>query len=169
MIAAILLIVFPLAMIYAAVTDLISMTIENRVQLVLICAFPIIATATGMPGVTMTAHFLLALLCLAVTFTFFALKWMGGGDAKLIAATALWFGPTSDFVQYLLLSSLYGGALTLALLALRGHLVPATGVGFVDRLLSQETGVPYGIALGLAGLTVYSHGPWMEAAIAGLR
>ena len=44
--------------------------------------------------------------------------WIGGGDAKLAAATALWFG--FDFLlDYLVYASLFGGVLTLVLIQFR--------------------------------------------------
>ena len=50
-------------------------------------------------------------MVLAVTFVFFALGWIGGGDAKLAAATALWLG-FDHLLKYLLYASLFGGVLT---------------------------------------------------------
>ena len=55
--------------------------------------------------------------------------------------------------------------LTVGLLLSRSVFVPATGIDFIDRLLEPETGVPYGIALGAAGLVVYSGSFWMDAAL----
>lgn len=163
-----ILIIFPFAMVYAACSDLVSMTIANRVSIGLVAIFPVIALAMGLPLSDIGLHFGIALLCLLVTFGFFAAGWMGGGDAKLLAATALWFGPSADLIEYLLLGTIYGGILTLGLLLSRVMLAPVTGVFFIDRLLDRDTGIPYGIALGGAGLTVYSNGAWMETALRGL-
>src|SRR5262249_33515698 len=83
---------FPAAMAFAASSDLISMTISNRLSLGLALAFFVVALVIGMPMMEMGKHVLAALLVLLVTFGFFARGWIGGGDAKLAAATALWFG-----------------------------------------------------------------------------
>ncbi|NDW04403.1 A24 family peptidase [Jiella pacifica] len=160
-----LLTVFPFAMIYSALTDLLEMKIENRVMIVLVVAFVPAALLVGIPWPLLGSHFLVGFLCLCVTFGMFAAGWMGGGDAKLIAATALWFGPSMLSVEYILFAALVGGALTVALLVLRSHFLPVTGVEFVDRLMETETGVPYGIALGVAGLYVYSDSFWLTAAL----
>ncbi|WP_206456346.1 A24 family peptidase [Aurantimonas marina] len=160
--------IFPFAMIYAACSDLVSMTIANRVSLILVVVFPVAAVAAGMPIGLISLHLGIGLLCLAVTYGFFAAGWMGGGDAKLLAATAVWFGPTIQLVEFLLLGAIYGGMLTIALLISRAQLAPVTGIDFVDRLLDQDTGIPYGIAIGLAGLTVYSGSVWMDIAIKGV-
>ncbi len=163
-----ILIIFPFAMVYAACSDLVSMTIANRISIALVLVFPVIALAMGLPLGDIGLHFGIGLLCLLVTFGFFAAGWMGGGDAKLLAATAIWFGPSADLVEYLLLGSIFGGVLTIGLLISRVMLAPVTGVFFIDRLLDRDTGIPYGIALGAAGLTVYSNGGWMNTALSGL-
>ena len=47
-------------------------------------------------------------------------------------------------------------------------MVPATGIGFLDRLLRRGGGVPYGVALGAAGITIFASGAWYETALRGL-
>ncbi|MEX6508880.1 prepilin peptidase [Jiella sp. M17.18] len=168
LLSVLLLIAFPFAMIYAASTDLLTMRIENRVCLGLAAAFFLAAALSGMPWQAVGSHAAAGFLCLVVAFGLFAAGWIGGGDAKLLAATTLWFGPGQDLLQYLLFGALCGGGLTIALLAMRSHVMPATGVAFVDRLLERNTGVPYGIALGAAGLFVYTNSAWMDIAVRGL-
>ncbi|MBC8129292.1 MAG: prepilin peptidase [Rhizobiaceae bacterium] len=167
MISAALLVVFPFAMAYAAFSDLVSMTIANRVSGVLVLAFAGLALAVGTPVETIGLHFLVGSAVLAVGIGCFAAGWMGGGDAKLMAATALWFGPTMDLLDYMLIGSIYGGLLTLGLLMIRGQILPVTGIDFVDHLLEETTGIPYGIGLGAAGLTVYSSSDWVDIAVRG--
>ncbi|KAB0682999.1 peptidase [Aureimonas leprariae] len=154
-------------MAFAAASDLVTMTIANRVPIVLAVSFLALAFATGMPPAVIGLHFVVGLAALLVTFGCFAAGWMGGGDAKLVAATALWLGPTEAMTQYLLLGALLGGALTLGLLSLRSVLQPVTTIDFVDRLLEEKTGIPYGIALGFAGLAAYSQSAWIDLAVAG--
>ena len=168
MIALALLILFPFCMVFASVSDFLTMTISNRVPVILTLAFLVLAPASGFSAELVGLHLLVGLGALVITFGFFAAGWMGGGDAKLIAATALWFGPNAALLDYALLGSVYGGALTLMLLSARSSMVPATGVACVDHLLEKDTGIPYGIALGAAGLTVYSSSSWVEAAVRAL-
>jgi prepilin peptidase CpaA len=106
-------------------------------------------------------------IVLAVAFGFFARGWIGGGDAKLAAATALWFG-FDHLLEYLLYASLFGGALTLLLLQFRALPLPAmlATQEWVQRLHRKDGGVPYGIALAAAALIVYPDTAWMKA-IAG--
>ncbi|TFF25142.1 peptidase [Jiella endophytica] len=162
---ALLLTVFPFAMIYSALTDLLEMRIENRAMIVLTLAFIPAALLVGLPWQVLGGHVLVGLVCLCITFAMFAAGWMGGGDAKLIAATGLWLGPTMLMAEYLLVAALIGGGLTIGLLFARSQMLPVTRVAFVDRLMEKDSGVPYGIALGAAGLYAYSHSFWMTAAL----
>lgn len=162
-----LLLLFPAVMAFAAASDLVTMTIPNRLQLVLVASFFALAALTGMPATEIGFHVLAALIVLAVSFVFFSFGWMGGGDAKLAAATALWFGFSQNLVEYLVLSGLYGGILTVALILARAQPVPLIipGQAWLTRLLDQETGIPYGIALALAGLAAYANSPWFALAL----
>ncbi len=156
------LLVFPLLMIFAALADLFTMTIPNRVSLVLIAAYLLLALYLRLPLATVGLHVSCGLAMLALTFTMFQMGWIGGGDAKLAAATALWLGWPSLF-EYGLAASLIGGALTVAILALRHYDLPEKllSVGFIAKLAEKNGGVPYGIALALAGLVIYPHtGVW---------
>ena len=148
--------VFPMLMAYAACSDLLTMRISNRLVLLLLGGFLVLAFVAGLPIETIGMHFVSAAIVLAVSFGFFSLGWIGGGDAKLIAATTLWFG-FEGMLQYLVYASLLGGALTLSLLAVRRWPLPLQLKQFVwiDRLHDGQTGVPYGIALAAAGLLVY--------------
>jgi prepilin peptidase CpaA len=157
MLSTIALIVFPVLMAYAASSDLLTMRISNRLVMLLVAGFFVLAFVAQLSWPEIGMNVILGVVVLAVAFTFFAFGWIGGGDAKLVAATVLWLG-LAPLVPYLIYSALLGGALTLGLLALRRYPLPAplAGVPWIDRLHDSKTGVPYGIALALAGLLVYS-------------
>src|ERR1700689_2888493 len=121
---AIQLTLFPAMMAFAASSDLLTMTIANRVSLVLIGGFALLAVLSGLSGADVLSHIGAAVAVLAVAFTCFACGWIGGGDAKLAAATALWLG-FSHLPDYLIYSSILGGALTLALIQFRMLPLPA--------------------------------------------
>jgi prepilin peptidase CpaA len=156
--------IFPAAMAIAAASDLVTMTISNRLSIALAVGFFLVAAVIGMPLGLVAYHVAAAMLVLAACFTFFAFGWIGGGDAKLAAATALWFG-FSHLMEYLLVASIAGGALTLLLLRVRNYPLPGVlaGMRWVARLHSVETGIPYGIALAFAGLVVYPKTIFMQA------
>jgi prepilin peptidase CpaA len=158
------LMIFPSVMAFAASSDLFTMTISNRISLILVAGFVALAVAGGMPASAMLDHAGAGGLVLAVTFTFFLCGWVGGGDAKLAAATALWFG-WAHLLDYLLYASILGGVLTLALIEFRKFSMPKLLVGreWAERLHEPRGGVPYGIALAIAALIIYPSTIWMQA------
>ena len=118
-----LLIVFPFLMAYAAVRDLLTMLIPNMVSLLLLAGFALFAVATGLWGWDLMSHLGAGAATLTVTFTLFAFGKIGGGDAKLAAATAVWIG-FDRLLEYLAVASLAGGVLSLAILMARAHPLP---------------------------------------------
>ena len=74
----------------------------------------------------------------------YALGGMGGGDVKMIGALALWL-PWPEVVRLLVIMSLAGGVLTLAV-AIPHRLAKAAG----------RPEIPYGIAISFAGLWLIS-------------
>ncbi|HEY7242725.1 MAG TPA: prepilin peptidase [Xanthobacteraceae bacterium] len=153
---------FPAMMAFAASSDLLTMTISNRVSIFLAAGFFALAGASGMTASDMLSHVAASGTVLLVAFGFFTRGWIGGGDAKLAASTALWLG-FSHLLPYLVYASLFGGALTLALIQFRVAPLPGRLARheWLQRLHSREGGVPYGIALAAAALTVYPETQWM--------
>jgi len=164
---AIRLMLFPALMAFAACSDLLTMTISNRVSLALVAGFFALAFVIGMNPALIMSHLGAAAAVLVVAFVFFARGWIGGGDAKLAAATALWLG-FDHLLTYLLYASLFGGLLTIVLLKVRTLPLPSllSGQSWAERLHRTDSGVPYGIALAAAALVVYPNTIWMKA-IAG--
>jgi prepilin peptidase CpaA len=164
MIEAVALIVFPALMVFAAFSDLFTMTIPNRVSLILVFIYFALAAYLALPWQTLAMHVSCGLAMLALTFVLFQFGWVGGGDAKLASATALWLG-WENLLDYGLIASLAGGVLTVAIIALRWHDLPQRllSIGFVARLADKGAGVPYGIALAIAGLLIYPQtGLWAK-------
>jgi prepilin peptidase CpaA len=147
---------FPAVMAFAASSDLLTMTIANRVSLALVGGFVLLAALSGASGTDMLSHAGAAAAVLAVAFFCFACGWIGGGDAKLAAATALWLGWT-PLADYGLVSALAGGALTVVILFSRRVALPAflASQSWIARLHNAKSGIPYGIALALGGMVVY--------------
>jgi prepilin peptidase CpaA len=158
------LLLFPALMAFAASSDLFTMTISNRLSLVLAGSFFLLALISGMGLAVLGTHLAAAALVLVVAFIFFSRGRIGGGDAKLVAATALWFG-FGHLLDYLIWASLLGGALTLLLLQFRRFNLPEVLARqkWIERLHDAGAGVPYGIALAAAALIVYPTTPWMTA------
>lgn len=140
--------------IVAAVSDLRTMTIPNGISIVMIVTFSIFALLTGMPLATI-ANCLLAGLCtFAVCFALFAFNIMGGGDAKLLSASALCFGLNYNLIVFFVFVALFGGALTLIILLLRSNL-PLTEIIklWLPTSLTNGRQVPYGVAIAASGIS----------------
>ncbi|HEX2215416.1 MAG TPA: prepilin peptidase [Xanthobacteraceae bacterium] len=161
---AICLLLFPALMAFAAASDLFTMTISNRVAVGLVAGFFLVAGITGMSAAAIGSHVGAGAAVLVVGFVCFARGWIGGGDAKLAAATALWFGFDQMF-NYLVWASLIGGVLTLLMLQFRRLPLPDLWARqeWVMRLHRADAGVPYGIALATAALLVYPQTVFMQS------
>ena len=91
--------------------------------------------------------------------------WVGGGDAKVAAGVALWFG-FDHLLNYLVYASLFGGALTILLLQFRQWPLPYPLAGqawLSKRLHDKQSGIPYGIALAIGALMIYPETEWIKA------
>lgn len=163
MIDLLCLLVFPALMAFAAVSDLVTMTISNRISLALVVSFFVLAFVIGMSLQAVAMHVGIAFAVLIVGFVCFSRGWIGGGDAKLAAAAVLWLG-LDQAANYLICASLFGGMLTLLLLKFRTYPLPfaLSRQDWVMRLHQPTTGVPYGIALAAAALFVYPETGFMK-------
>src|ERR1700754_2089537 len=113
----------PLLLVAAAGWDVASFTIPNFLTLALMAVFGVFALAAGLSPADIGWHILAGFVGLFIGFTLFALRLIGGGDAKLFAAVLLWLGLT-DLLPYALLASVFGGLLTLGLMFLRSYPLP---------------------------------------------
>jgi prepilin peptidase CpaA len=158
------LLLFPALMAFAAASDLFTMTISNRVSLALLAGFLVLAPLSGMGLHDILSHVGAGAAVLAVAFACFAMGWVGGGDAKVAAGAALWFG-FGHLLNYLVYASLFGGALTLVLLQFRQWPLPYAfaGQAWLLRLHAKESGIPYGIALAIGALMIYPETDWIKA------
>jgi prepilin peptidase CpaA len=148
--------VFPILMAYAASSDLLTMRIANWLVLALTVAWVGLSLVAQLSWTEMGLSLAGAGVVLIVAFVFFAFGWIGGGDAKLVAVTSLWVG-FGFMLPYLVYAALLGGGLTLVILAVRRYPLPTrlARIKWIDRLHDTRSGVPYGIALAIAGMLVY--------------
>jgi len=151
----IVLIVLPALLATAAGWDLASYTIPNFLPLAVLGAFAVFAVLAGLSPAEFGWHLLAGLAGLAIGFALFAFNQIGGGDAKLFAAVLTWLG-FGDFLSYILMASLLGGALALAMIGLRQLPLPAmlTGQAWISRLHDRSAGIPYGVALAAGALVI---------------
>jgi prepilin peptidase CpaA len=164
------LLVFPIAMAFAGAMDLLTMKIPNRISVALVAAFLIAALLSGMPLETLLVdHVLVGAAAFGIALFLWSLNLMGGGDAKLLSAVALWMG-YEHIGPYLLEMSILGGVLALAVLAYR-IFVPSERLviapGWAVRLHAKGTGIPYGLAIAGAALMTFPSTPWFHT-LAGI-
>ncbi len=156
-------IAFAFTMTYAGLMDLTTMKIRNSLVLGLLAAYSILAPLAGFSIADIGWSVVVAAGVLLVTFIFFSRGWMGGGDAKLASVAALWIGAdqTATFLVY---TALLGGALTLAILQFRMLVLPAfvQDRRWIVTLQSPQSGIPYGVAIAAAALTVFPKTSWMS-------
>ena len=153
----------------AGIEDARHRTISNRKNLVIALLAPAWWWAAGMVAWPLLAiQLAVAAIVFGLFVGVFAAGWMGGGDAKLASATALWMGFAS-LLDYLLLASILGAVLTVVLVAARRVPLPGSVLrwGWVTRLHHPRTGIPYGVALAAAGLLALPHSPVWTIAYGG--
>lgn len=163
MLASATLLIFPAAMAFAAAMDMLTMTIPNRISLALVAAFVLTALFAGLPFDTVASHLAAGTLMLVAGIGMFAMGWVGGGDAKLLASAALWLG-LPQLLPLLLLTGVIGSGLLLLIVVYRRYPAAALPLpGWALRLHRSETGLPYGLAIGAAGLLVFPYSPIFAA------
>ena len=161
-----LLLVFPAVMLYGGAMDVLTMTIPNRASVALVVGFVAAALLGGMSWPQFFTHIGVGFAVLVISIMMFARGWIGGGDAKLWAAAALWFG-YDHVLQYTLLVAMIGGVLAMLILTYRKLVPPMwiSGREWAERLHDKKVGIPYGVALAAAALWLYPKTPLYQAMI----
>ncbi|NBB65224.1 pilus assembly protein CpaA [Pseudomonas sp. ODNR1LW] len=153
----------PAFVIIGGLHDLVTMKIPNWISAALVILFFPVALASGLGLTGMGVHVGVAVLALLIGMGMFALNWIGGGDAKLIAASCLWLG-WSGSAMFLFWTAVAGGLFCLALILARQHLqflVPRSP-GWVARLLEPKGHIPYGVAIAIGALLAFPEADLMS-------
>ena len=168
MASLIVLSVFPAALIIAAANDLYEFKIPNWIAITLFCAYFAAGAAFGAGASDMLEGLLLAGAALTIGFGLFAMRILGGGDAKLIAAIAPWIG-LSAAPLFLVNMAFSGAVLAAALLLFRK--TPALPIyaqaPWVMRLHQKPKDIPYAVAIAAGGLLSFPHTPLFQLAFGG--
>ena len=156
--------VVPAALLDAAWSDGRRYRIPDRDSIALVIAF-IAWTAAGLwahgwNGAAWSAlggHATAGLAAFIVGAVLFALGLWGGGDAKLLAAMAVWTG-FAGLPRLVLVMAIAGGVLAVVLLAWRRLPFGKTAGPKVEDGGAAGAGgyLPYGVAIALAGLDWWS-------------
>jgi prepilin peptidase CpaA len=137
---------FPVLLVWAGAVDVVTRSIPNTVVAVLAASFAGFAVFAGLPIIEVFAHFCCACIVLAGGFVLFFYSLLGGGDAKLLAGAALWFG-FENILPFLAAVALAGGLLTLIYIA-------ATALRNQFQEVSGRLTIPYGAAIAAGALAV---------------
>ena len=155
---------FPGLLVIAAIGDLLTFRIPNWISLALIALFGVSAGLAGLDWMTLAIHLASGAALLAIGMGLFALRLLGGGDAKLLAAIGLWMGWVA-LPAYLVWVTMAGGALAAVVLLFRKTPLPENfdAPTWVSRLHSSHEGIPYGIAIGTGAMMALPHTVWFAA------
>jgi prepilin peptidase CpaA len=153
---------FPAMMIIAGIGDALSLRIPNLLNQIIFASFFPIAWAAGMPLEVFGLHFLTCIVLLILGFLFFSANVIGGGDAKLLAAAGIWFGPVQA-APFLVQSVIAGGVLALIVviwtrisLSWEIHEGP-----FSSKVASLRPQIPYGYAFAIGAILVFPETWWV--------
>ena len=151
--------IFLAAMAWAAWSDLSTFEIANWVPVTVVLAYGVAALGAGRPLAEAGLHLSAGAAVLIAAAALFFLNLLGGADAKLLAAVAVWSG-WEGLAGLLFLVVLAGGALALGVIGFRAlPLSPRPGWRDVLRPLHDRgQGLPYGVAI--AAAAIVSAGRW---------
>ena len=147
-----------------ALTDAATFKIPNRYVGVLVLAWPPSLLLAGAEPALWTGGLMIGGALLLCGFALFAAGLLGAGDAKLIAASGLWIGP-SAVLPFIFYTTVIGAALGLAILRMRSMPLPAFAHGWewLTALHARERVMPYGVAIALGGMIALPGGALIGA------
>lgn len=159
MISFIPLCAFSLIMLWAAQSDLAQLKIPNIIPTLLVVTFLVSTVLLRVPYDVMFIHIGVGCLLFTVGFFLFLTGKFGGGDAKLLAAGALWFGWGVPLIYYLYFIVIVGGGLSILLLVFRHFPLPLflAKQDWAAELYHKNNGVPYAVPIALGSLWAYPH------------
>jgi prepilin peptidase CpaA len=149
---------YPVVLVGAAISDILWLRIPNWLSALLAVWFVVYAVIAGVAIEAIALRLGLGASALLIGFALYSFGLLGGGDVKLIAASAIWVGP-HELMMFLLLVAISGGVLAAALFFVRKSYFPSPGwlLGkrWYVRLISDGDGIPYGVAICAGGLLTF--------------
>lgn len=143
--------IWTITLIAAAISDLRFFRIPNYLPAILILLFGVVSVVTGYSAISIdnVLHFLAAL---AIGMILFSRGWIGGGDAKLYAAAALWFD-WAGAVALIFTTTIAGAALAMILIAARM-------LGLRKNVPREDRRIPYGVAIATGAILTAAWTGW---------
>ncbi|MEO1292705.1 MAG: prepilin peptidase [Pseudomonadota bacterium] len=163
-----ILISFPVGLCFAAVSDFHRYIIPNWTSLLLIAGFAICFALSPFGVERLAHHIVVFAIALGIGFGLFCLGLWGGGDGKLLAATALWF-TWPGAMSFMLYMSLAGGALALLMLLaylFQDKLRRLPGLADLD-FEKRRSDAPYGVAIAVGALIAFPDSEMFRALALG--
>ena len=156
--------VFILGQLAAAYKDALTMTIPNWISVLIFFSFLVMTPFVWQGWMVFGEHMLVGVSVFLFGFTVFALGWLGGGDAKLMAATAFW-GQWSDLIYYVFYTTMAGAVLAIFILAGRKYMPRAVlSADWIYRLVKDQKQMPYGLALAFGAIVTLPQSEIFKAA-----
>lgn len=147
-----ILMIFAATMVTAAIKDASTMLIPNWVSLLVLGAFFVTVPFVWQGFAHLGEHLLVGIAMFLLGLALFAPGWLGGGDAKLLAATSFWW-TWPDLLTYGIYTTLAGGVIALFILVGRKFMpVKVMTMPWMHRMFRDETKMPYGLALAFGAL-----------------
>jgi prepilin peptidase CpaA len=137
---------FAAAMLLSAVLDIRARTLPNWLNLAVALGFLPWAWAGSLPWSEVAIHAAVGVVVLGIGFGLFTVGVIGGGDAKMAAAVALWIGLSFDLLRFFLIMALAGGVLAAIALAWQAR---------THRKVTRA--LPYGVAIAAGGMDFWLH------------
>lgn len=147
-----IMIVFATSMLTTVYKDATTMTIPNWASLLVLAGFFVVLPFVWQDWANFGEHMAAGGLMFAIGFAMFAFGWLGGGDAKLMAATSFWW-TFPDLLIYVFYTTIAGGVLALFILVGR-EFIPAKVLThpWMYRMIKDDKHMPYGLALAFGAL-----------------
>ena len=163
MLSAICLVSFVGLVLYAAISDIATMTIPNWVSIAVALLFPLAAFLAHLTPLQIGVHVGIGMLMFLAGFALFSVGVLGGGDVKVIAAASVWTG-LAALTPFAYATTIAGGVLAVAMIVARKLAKPSDALpGFLNRLLGPENGIPYAVAIAAGALASLPDQPLVRA------
>lgn len=157
--------VFILGMLTAAYRDALTMTIPNWVSVMILVGFFAFVPFVWQGWAIFGEHLAVGVSVFLFGFAIFAFGWLGGGDAKLMAATAFWW-QWSDLLMYVTYTTVAGGVIAIFILWGRKFVpVRVLTAEWLHRLIKDEKRMPYGLALAFGAIATLPQSEIFNAAV----
>ncbi len=164
MIELLTMMLLPAMVVLAGVGDFLTMRIPNWLNVVIaLSVFPM-AWLAGMPFEVFQWHLVTGTLVLVASFGLFAGGVIGGGDAKLFAATALWMG-WPQVVPFLIVTTLAGGVLAVVMKFWQAVRIEheVKNAAWLKQVIRSNLDLPYGVAIAAGCVATYPQTWWMQS------